>query len=127
MAKSISDIAKRSRGRPKTTGLGTGILVRLQREPLEALDHWAARQSDDPSRPEAIRRLLEVSLKIKGNASPTQRSSQRLRAREMAAGAIDKLIDKAALSEEQASRKRRLLKGPEEFQEARIDRPKAKR
>ena len=31
----------------------------------------------------------------------------------------------AAPAEEQASRKRRLLKGPEEFREARVDRPKA--
>jgi hypothetical protein len=31
-----------------------------------------------------------------------------------------------ATTEEQASRKQRLLKGPEEFREARVDRPKAK-
>jgi hypothetical protein len=65
MAKSIRDIAKKIRGRPKTTGLGTGILVRLQPEPLEALDNWAAGQDGQPSRPEAIRRLVELGLKAK--------------------------------------------------------------
>jgi hypothetical protein len=38
----------------------------------------------------------------------------------------DRLSDSAAHPEEQASRKRRLLKGPEEFREVRIDRAKKK-
>jgi hypothetical protein len=44
----------------------------------------------------------------------------------MAAGAIDKLTDKGASADDQASRKRRLLKGPEEFRDVRVDR-KAKK
>lgn len=40
----------------------------------------------------------------------------------MAADAIDKIADSAASSDEQASRKRQLIKGPEEFQEVRRDR-----
>ena len=59
-------------------------------------------------------------------ASPSRGSTQKARAKDMAAGAIDKLADRAAPSEEQASRKRRLLKGPEEFRESRVDTPKAK-
>jgi hypothetical protein len=49
-----------------------------------------------------------------------------LRAQELAAKAIDKIVDPAAPPEERAERKRRLTKGPEEFREARINRPKAK-
>jgi hypothetical protein len=39
----------------------------------------------------------------------------------MAANAIDKMADRTAEPKDQASRKKRLLKGPEEFQTARID------
>ena len=64
MGKSIRDIAKKTRGRPKTTGLGRGILVRMHR--LDALDAWIAKQNEpDLSRPEAIRRLVEIGLKAK--------------------------------------------------------------
>ncbi|WP_283848384.1 hypothetical protein [Bradyrhizobium ivorense] len=40
----------------------------------------------------------------------------------MAGDAIDKMADNAASSDEQASRKRQLFKGPEEFQKVRRDR-----
>jgi hypothetical protein len=66
MAKSIRDIAKRPAGRPKTTGPGTGILVKMHDPHLDALDAWIAKQKPKPSRPEAIRRLVELGLKSKG-------------------------------------------------------------
>jgi hypothetical protein len=62
--KSISNIEKkRGRGRPATDA--TPILVRLQPDRLKALDAWATKQDDEPSRPEAIRRLVELGLKVK--------------------------------------------------------------
>jgi hypothetical protein len=65
MKKSIIDIAKKGRGRPKTTGLGTGILVRMH-DQLDALDAWILKQKEPSlSRPEAIRRLVELGLKAK--------------------------------------------------------------
>jgi hypothetical protein len=66
MAKSISVIQKKKRGRPVTTGRGTLIGVRLLDTPLAALDGWISRQKEpDLSRPEAIRRLVELGLKAK--------------------------------------------------------------
>jgi len=65
MAKSISDNPKK-RGRPKTTGKGQLIGVRLLPEPLAALDAWIAKQREPVTRPEAIRRLIELGLKGKG-------------------------------------------------------------
>lgn len=62
MAKSIRD-NKKSRGRPKTTGTGTLIGVRLQPDALARLDAWAAKQEGEISRPEAIRLLIEAALK----------------------------------------------------------------
>jgi hypothetical protein len=66
MAKSIGVITKKKRGRPVTTGKGTLIGVRLLDDPLTTLDAWIARQKEpDLSRPEAIRRLVELGLKVK--------------------------------------------------------------
>jgi len=62
MTRSISANTKR-RGRPVTTGKGTLIGVRLLDDPLTKLDEWIARQKEEMSRPEAIRRLVEIGLK----------------------------------------------------------------
>jgi hypothetical protein len=62
MAKSISDI-KKSRGRPATTGTGTLIGLRLHEPELKRIDAWAKAQ--EVSRPEAIRRLVDIGLKRK--------------------------------------------------------------
>jgi hypothetical protein len=68
----------------------------------------------------AIRRLVKIGLTVK--TRPKQSSLVCAeRASEIAAAAIDGLIDPAAPTEEAANRKRRLLKGPEEFQDVRID------
>jgi hypothetical protein len=63
MAKSISVITNKKRGRPVTTGRGTLVGVRLLDSSLASLDGWIERQ-DEPelTRPEAIRRLVEVGL-----------------------------------------------------------------
>jgi hypothetical protein len=66
MVKSIRDIAKKPLGRPKTTGPGIGVLVKMHDHHLDALDGWIAKQKPQPSRPEAIRRLVELGLKVKG-------------------------------------------------------------
>lgn len=52
---------------------GTLIGVRLQPEALVGLDRWIAGQNDQPSRPEAIRRLIELGLKAAGPASSRKR------------------------------------------------------
>ncbi|MGB8604633.1 hypothetical protein [Bradyrhizobium sp.] len=124
MAKSIGVITKKRRGRPVTTGKGTLIGVRLLDDPLSTLDAWIAKQKEPGlSRPEAIRRLVERSLTVKTRSMPSER--QRAALADLASKTIDSLTVKAA-DDEKAGRKRRLLKGPEEFQEVRVDRPKAK-
>jgi Ribbon-helix-helix protein, copG family len=62
MAKSNKDI-KNSRGRPKTTGSGQPQLVRMHEKQIAAVDEW--RDKHEVSRPEAIRRLVELGLKAK--------------------------------------------------------------
>lgn len=50
------------RGRPRTTGKGVQIGVRLQPAQLAALDHWIAAQPEPVTRPEAVRQLLAGAL-----------------------------------------------------------------
>ena len=67
MAKQQSDKPDRMprhRG-PPPTGAGLLIGVRIQPDDLELLDAWRADQADEPGRPEAIRRLVEIGLKAK--------------------------------------------------------------
>jgi hypothetical protein len=68
MSKSIRD-SKKSKpkiGRPKTTGSGQPQVVRMHDQQIASIDAWIAMQEIEISRPEAIRRLVEVGLKAKG-------------------------------------------------------------
>jgi len=87
---------------------------------MAEVEAWAT--ANDATRSD-IRRLVELGLTAR--VKPTQRNATR--AKELAANVIDDLADGAASADDRASRKRRLLKGPEEFREARVDRPKAKK
>jgi hypothetical protein len=67
MSKSIRD-SKKSKpkiGRPKTTGPGQPHVVRMHDQQVSSIDAWIATQGDAISRPEAIRRLVEIGLKAK--------------------------------------------------------------
>lgn len=58
---SIAGAKKSKRGRPPVDS--EAVNVRLERPALDALDAWIAKQSEPrPTRPEAIRRLLEKAL-----------------------------------------------------------------
>jgi hypothetical protein len=121
-----SVITKKRRG-PAPTGKGTLVGVRLQPDQLKALDDWISKQAAPLTRPEAIRAMMETILHILSK-DPGEKpaGAGAARAKELAAKAIDKMTDAAASADDQASRKRRLLKGPEEFRETRVDRLKAK-
>jgi hypothetical protein len=66
MKKPIS-VNKKAVGRPKKKG---GVYpvsaVRLPPDISSSVDDWASKQTDGPSRSEAIRRLVELGLKAKG-------------------------------------------------------------
>lgn len=46
---------------PKDT---EAVNVRMEREQIERLDEWRKHQRDLPSRPEAVRRLVEKGLTV---------------------------------------------------------------
>ncbi len=117
-------ITKKRRG-PLPTGKGLLIGVRLHPREVAALEIWIAEQDHSPSRPEAIRRLIELGLASPRRA-PRRSRKAASKATELATVAIDRLADKSAPPEEREKRKRRLVKGPMEFREIRADLPKAK-
>lgn len=124
MVKLISAIAKR-RGRPVTTGTGTTIGVRMLDDRIEALDRWISQRGEaDLSRPEAIRRLVEIGLASKVYVRASAKAAAR--AAELADKVIEKRIDPSAPTEEREIRKSRLLNGPSAFREVRVDRARKK-
>ena len=60
----------KKRGRPKTTGPGLQVVVRLQPDLLAALDRFIADDGSIASRPEAVRILLADSLIGLGHLKP---------------------------------------------------------
>jgi len=127
MAKSIRVTTKKRRGRPATTGRGIQVGERWHPPEIAALDIWIASQGEKMTRAQAIRRLVELGLKAKTAVKPVAKPGRRLRAQELAAKTIEKIIDPSAPLEEKVERRRRLIKGPTEFREDRIDLPKAKK
>jgi hypothetical protein len=106
---------QKAAGQPPT-GTDPLISTRAPTAVIAAIDAWAA--SDGASRSEAIRRLVELGLAVKPKPTSRPRAA---RAAELAGKVIDGLTPAGADVEEKATRKRRLLKGPEEFREVRID------
>jgi hypothetical protein len=128
----------------KPTVVGPARTMRLSDEFIATIDAWAQRQEDNLTRSEAIRRLVEIGLTkpvrlertrsgrplelghmAKLSSTPAKKAARRSRAQELAAEAIETMIDPAAPPEERAQRRRRLTKGPPEFRELRVDLPRA--
>jgi hypothetical protein len=65
MAKStVSNIRKKKRiGRPPVGAIP--VLVRIPPAEMQPIDNWISKQNGFLSRPEAIRRLVELGLKAK--------------------------------------------------------------
>jgi hypothetical protein len=116
---------KRKRG-PVPTGKGVQVGEGWHPSELAAIDAWIASSSDKTlTRAHAIRRLVALGLRATYRVGQSK-ETQRLRARELAGRVIDGMTDVRASLTEQAGRKRRLIKGPEEFRGSRVDRPKKK-
>ncbi|SHG79135.1 hypothetical protein [Bradyrhizobium erythrophlei] len=63
MTKQTKTVHKKSRGRPAGVKFGETIPARFEPGTVADLDKWAATHS--VSRSEAIRRLVEIGLKVK--------------------------------------------------------------
>jgi hypothetical protein len=75
---------------------------------------WAKKQDDDPPLATAIRRLVEMGLnRTKPVGRPSAKTAER--AKQLAAKAIEGLIDPAAPAEEKATRKKASCRGTVAF------------
>jgi hypothetical protein len=118
-------VPKKKRG-PPATGQGIQIQVRIHPEKLAELDRWIATQADQPSRPEAIRRIVERTL-ARSSHPKAMNKQKAQKASELAGRTVEHLVDKSMPAEEKARRKRALIRGPKEFREIREDLPKPKK
>jgi hypothetical protein len=118
MKRSIKVDHKKKRGRP-ATGRDPMVSARIPAATVGAIDEWARR--NETTRSGAIALLVELGLSVKTKSAPSER--QRAALADLASKAIDSLTVGTADSDEKASRKRRLIKGPEEFRDVRVDRP----
>ena len=90
--------------------------IRLSPEIRKSVDTWAKKQTNKPSRSEAVRRLLEQALAAGGPATRTDQAAPAARAERMAGEQIDRMLADSDQSRAvKANRKKRLLKGPAEF------------
>jgi len=89
---------------------------------IAQVEAWAV--ANNTNRSNAFRRLVEIGLTQSKSVRPPSAKGA-ARAKQLAAKTIDRLVDPAAPIEEAANRKRRLLKGPEEFRELRVDHEKS--
>jgi hypothetical protein len=92
---------------------------------MQILDGWIADQVPRPSRPEAIRRLLERALAGKGGKRPPSKEAAR-KASNLAARELEKIGVESQPGTDLQQRKRTLIRGPKEFREIRADLPKPK-
>ncbi len=100
------------------------VTSRMPHGLIAEVDAWAT--TNGATRSEAIRRLVELGLTIrtKSKQGSTARAE---RAKELASKTIDNLTSATPESGEKARRKGNLIKGPEEFRQVRVDRPKLKK
>jgi metal-responsive CopG/Arc/MetJ family transcriptional regulator len=110
--------ATRKRPRRHRDAGGDVMAVSLPRSVLARIDRWR-RKHGAKTRAEAIERLVELALGTDRGRRVTRKFAAK--ASELAAHAIDRLADQSATSEEQAQRKRRLIKGPRELRTPRRD------
>jgi hypothetical protein len=85
------------------------------------LDSWIVDDGRGLTRPQAIRRLVEIALSNFAPRPGTRNSARAARAAEVASKFIDKSLDRDVPAEERDVRRRELLHGPSVFRDVRKD------
>lgn len=109
---SISDNTKR-RGRPKTTGKGTLVGVRMLPDDLALLDRFIAEQQPDMSRPEALRHAfrewMERGASLAHGATEAEMVASAVEVRSQAADAADEAMSGMDVTNEEKATRRGVL------------------
>jgi hypothetical protein len=119
-----SKVTSKKRDRLPVTGRDPHVTSRMPPGLIAEVEAWAT--TNDVTRSEAIRRLVELGLTAR--AKSKQGSAARAeRAKELASKTIDNLTAATPESGEKSRRKGNLIKGPEEFRQVRVDRLRPKK
>jgi hypothetical protein len=100
----------------------------MNRRPYREAQSLQDRLSDEFHRNRPVDRMRNADLSRFARQSPIDDQAGdggKQRARDMASQTVDEMADKSAKSTDQASRKRRLIEGPGESREVRLDSAKA--
>lgn len=125
-------LSRKTSNRPEI-GRDPTMAIRFPTKLRGAVVKWAEKQPDTPQISAAVRRLVELGLAADQAAAGrksikrTRNTNQEARASEMAGRVIDGMIDDATPNEDKVYRRRRLIKGPDEFQKLRADRRKSRK
>jgi hypothetical protein len=100
--------------------------VKLSQELTAEIDAWA--EAHQTARSDAIRQLLEIGLQASPpSITPGQMLGDPTEIEDSAVKQIDRLLDPALPADERERRTRRLIEGPPEFSDERIDLPKPRK
>ena len=110
-------------GGPKAS-LSVRVNLRLDESEQAAIDRWRDDHAKGLTRAEAIRHLVRFGLGT-ADARLAEGTSLRDKAAKLAEKQLDRLEDPSATPEQRATRKERLLEGPEEFRVSRANRRKS--
>jgi metal-responsive CopG/Arc/MetJ family transcriptional regulator len=112
-------ISARKKPRPHRPAGEAVIAVKLPRGVVSQIDRWR-RKHGAKTRAEAVGRLVKQALATEAGRRRVTRKLAAT-ASELAGQAIDRVADQSATSEERATRKGRLIKGPRELRAGRRD------
>lgn len=100
--------------------------VKLSQQLTAKIDAWA--ETQEITRAEGIRRLLEIALQASAPAaSPRKSVCDSIALETIVAQQLDRMLAPDLPADERERRIRRLIEGPPEFSKDRIDRPKYSR
>lgn len=124
----MSDIGKKDQRRNESPDEGRAPVssVQLPESLVAAVDAWA--EAHHIFRSDAIRQLVELGLKIAPvSTSHHAIKNESFKIEDEAIGQIRALLDPSLPADERERRIRRLVDGPPEFTEQRIDLPRHKK
>ena len=120
----VPDFDNRDHGHVARAGRDAISAVKLSQHLTAVIDAWA--EAHNMARSDAIRKLVEIGL----NASPGPHRvvpHEPVAIEERAVQQIERMLDPELPAEERERRRRRLIEGPPEFLDHRIDLPKPRR
>ena len=120
----VPDFDNRDHGHVARAGRDAISAVKLSQHLTADIDAWA--EAHNMARSDAIRKLVEIGL----NASPGPvrvKPYEPAAIEERAAEQIERMLDPSLPADERERRRRRLIEGPPEFLDQRIDLPKPRK